>query len=83
MQGAQKENFEFYQIFGGCIICFDTIPKEHVKNFIHIRDSRSLLQDGRRGDLEVEGRGRGERWVEKGILSRGLRGGVWERGWRR
>ena len=41
MEGAQNNNFKFYQTNNGCVICFDTIPKEYIKKVIHIRDRGS------------------------------------------
>ena len=38
MEGAQKKNLKFYQTLNGCVVCFDTIPREHIKKVIYIRD---------------------------------------------
>ena len=38
MQGAQKENFEFFHTLQGCVICFNTISKEYIKKVIHNMD---------------------------------------------
>ena len=38
MEGAQKENFEFHKTLAGCVICFNTIPKECIKKVIHFRE---------------------------------------------
>ena len=51
MEGAQKENFKFYQMVDGCVICFDQGPQEaHPKGYPHQGQGRDLRQDLRRGD---------------------------------
>ena len=38
MEGAQNKNPKFDRALNGCIVSFDTIPEDHMKKVIHIRD---------------------------------------------
>ena len=54
MESAQQDNFKIYQTLNGCVICFNTISKECIKQVIHIRrKSRDQRQDSRRGDTHT------------------------------
>ena len=41
MERAQEEQFKFFQALNGCVICFDTIPKECLKrvSFIYVNEA--------------------------------------------
>ena len=48
MGRAQEKNIKFYHTFNGCIVCFDTIPKECTKKVIRSMD-RTGTEAGLRG----------------------------------
>ena len=51
MDCAQQENFEFYQTLNGCVIWFNTIPKEcsRKQGHPHQGQGRETRKDSRRG----------------------------------
>ena len=46
---TKKEKFEFYQPLNGCVICFNTIPKQYIKTVTTSGTGRERRQDLRRG----------------------------------
>ena len=46
---TKKKKFEFYQTLKGCVICFNTMPKQYIKTVTTSGTGREIRQDLRRG----------------------------------